>query len=93
MSGIPIGCTRFVHGQFDGNAAQNLPMEEYANKSLNHGLMQSIRESGKSYAEVSRLSILAEFRGNKGHNHKPLGLFAANSALLKLVLGIKAYAD
>lgn len=86
-----IGCTRFIHNETDGEQ-HLLPIEIHGKDKLDSRVMDAMKATGLRYAEISRLAVHPDYRG-QGSTLTGKGLFGASSALLTLICGIKAYAD
>lgn len=88
-----VGCARLVHGRHNG-VARSMPFEHHCGDQIDHKILNSIKNSGHEYAEVSRLAIEKNFRGSTMRKDKQSSLSRKKSsnafALLSLYLGILA---
>ncbi|MDY0028738.1 MAG: PEP-CTERM/exosortase system-associated acyltransferase [Pseudobdellovibrionaceae bacterium] len=89
-----IGCARLVHGRHNG-VAKALPFEHHCENQIDHKILNSIKNSGHGYAEVSRLAIEKSFR-NMGQKKERKSLSRQKNynafALISLYLGVQAMA-
>ncbi len=90
-----VGCARLVHGRHNG-VMRSMPFEHHCGDQIDHKILNSIKNSGHEYAEVSRLAIEKNFRASKASKDKNARLARKKSnnafALLSLYLGIQAAA-
>lgn len=89
-----IGCARLIHGRHKG-VTKDLPFEHHCESGIDQKLLNSIKNSGYAYAEVSRLAIEKNYR-NKGQKKQKNFLFRKRKlnsfALITLYLGVQAIA-
>ncbi len=89
-----IGCARLVHGRHEG-VSKELPFEHHCANQIDHKILNSIKNSGHEYAEVSRLTIEKNFR-NMGQKKGKKSLSRQKNynafALITLYLGVQAMA-
>ncbi len=88
-----VGCARLIHAQH-GNVTYRLPFEDLCQSTADWDLIHKIKNSGKKYCEISRLSVLKSQRsdGSKTLKSKAVGEIGTSIATYALYMGMGALA-
>ncbi len=90
-----VGCVRLIHGRTSAGSFP-LPFEKLCGDTLDSRIIRMVKDSGDKYMEVSRLSVLRDFRNQERasisdkHEKNPR---VSSGGLITLYLGIQAYAQ